>query len=323
MGHEIRNGKMEVPLSSLDAVHHCNLSCRACNHFAPMADEYAVDPAQVARDLSALGHYYHSQIFALCGGEPLLHPQLPDVIAAVRRSGIADHIRVYTNGLLLRQAPEALWRSVDSIRVTVYPGTIGRGDIREARRRARAHGVYLAPVYSPTFRETFSELGTVDDRLVSRIFSSCQFAHVYQCHAVCDGYLYRCPRGAYIPRYAQRKSGAELLRDGLKIAPSSTFADDLWRFLHSQEPLAACRHCLGSVGRAVPHVQEPRGSLRPPRSTEELLDWRRLEKLERTGSPAPPSWLQAVTRLWHASPSVLRTNPKLLRFVAAIRERVK
>jgi len=322
MAYVIRDGKIQVPLSSLDPAHHCNLSCRACNHFAPWADEYFVDPDRVARDLSALGRFYHGETLALCGGEPLLHPQLPDVFAAVRDSGIADHIRVYTNGTLLRRAPDAFWSSVDSIRVTVYPGTIGRGDVQAARRRARAHGVHLAPVYSPTFRETFSELGTDDDRLVARIFSTCLFAHVYLCHVICDGYLFRCPRAVYIPRYALRQSGPEALRDGLKIEPSASFLDDLWRFLLGQEPLVACRHCLGSVGQPVPHAQEPSRSSRPPRSTEELLDWRRLQTLERRASLAPSSWVERITDLWHASPSALRSNPLLLRFVATVRQKV-
>jgi MoaA/NifB/PqqE/SkfB family radical SAM enzyme len=83
-------------LAHIIPTRRCNLSCSYCNEFddyskpVPLADMYRrVDK------LAALG----SNIISMSGGEPLLHPELDDIIARIRSHGcIAGMI---TNGYLL------------------------------------------------------------------------------------------------------------------------------------------------------------------------------------------------------------------------------
>jgi len=46
--------------------------------------------------------------FRLNGDEPFLHPELLEVVAAIRGSGIADKITLVTNGVQLHKASEEL-----------------------------------------------------------------------------------------------------------------------------------------------------------------------------------------------------------------------
>jgi MoaA/NifB/PqqE/SkfB family radical SAM enzyme len=83
-------------LAHIIPTRRCNLSCAYCNEYdnfskpVPLADMYRrVD------QLAALG----TNIISMSGGEPLLHPELDDIIARIRSHGaIAGMI---TNGYLL------------------------------------------------------------------------------------------------------------------------------------------------------------------------------------------------------------------------------
>jgi len=92
------NGTIFSDALEVDVVDHCNITCRSCVHLSPIAPKAFVDPEQLERDLSLLARCFALR-FILVGGEPMLHPRLPSVADAVRRSGIADKIILLTNGV--------------------------------------------------------------------------------------------------------------------------------------------------------------------------------------------------------------------------------
>jgi hypothetical protein len=240
---------------------HCNLRCRACAYLSPVMPAATVAPAQIQRDLTVLARSYHALEARVLGGEPLLHPELVAVLQAIRASGVSDTIRVITNGLLLARMPADFW------------------NIAMAARTAENHGVRLRLKYFHYFRESYTELGTGDSRLVERIYKTCQMANVWRCNTIFNGHLYRCPQSAFIPSIIHRPG----LGDGLPITDSPAFTRRLLEFLESPEPLDACTNCLGSVGRLFRHTQTPRAAWRTQQQhhTEELVDWEHLQTLER------------------------------------------
>jgi MoaA/NifB/PqqE/SkfB family radical SAM enzyme len=86
-------------LAHIIPMRRCNLACTYCNEFdktsepVPLATLY-----QRIDKLAALG----TTIMTISGGEPLLHPQLDDVIRHARKHGIIAG--VITNGYLLTAA---------------------------------------------------------------------------------------------------------------------------------------------------------------------------------------------------------------------------
>ena len=324
MSFEIRNGKIQARECLLNAVHHRNLSCRACSHLSPRAKKFFVDPDKVLNDLSILAKYYHPKHVSLMGGEPLLHPDLFGVVEAIRKSGISERIRIVTNGILLGQMPDLLWQSVDQVHISLYPGyRISVEELQVFQQRAREHGVDLELRYVDRFRESYTELGTTDARLVHRIYSTCQSAHICHCHTVCDGHFYRCSQSVFSPRLLQGSSEPSAVCDGLKLAHSETFGDDLLNFLLVEKPLESCRYCLGTVGRRFPHMQESRRVSRTPHSTEELVDWEYLEKLEKADNLfAPPCWLHVANtlakRALASMPPAVQLLPVVSRVIATV-----
>ena len=74
----------------------CNLACTYCNEFDDVSKPVAI--AEMRRRIDELGRLGTS-VITISGGEPLLHPELDDVIRRIRHTGaIAGMI---TNGYLL------------------------------------------------------------------------------------------------------------------------------------------------------------------------------------------------------------------------------
>ena len=77
-------------------IRRCNLSCTYCNEYDDFSKPVPTD-VMISRinRLADLG----TSILTLSGGEPLLHPDLDDIIAAMRRRGVIAGM--ITNGYLL------------------------------------------------------------------------------------------------------------------------------------------------------------------------------------------------------------------------------
>ncbi len=74
----------------------CNLACTYCNEFDDVSDPVPLD--EMLRRIDHLGRLGTS-VITISGGEPLLHPELDEIIARIRKTGaIAGMI---TNGYLL------------------------------------------------------------------------------------------------------------------------------------------------------------------------------------------------------------------------------
>lgn len=277
------DNRIRVAFCELQVVHHCNLSCRSCNHLSPVMPHHFADPETVFKDFHNLAKNLRPSHIKLLGGEPLLHPQLIEVIDAVRQSGISQKIQLLTNGLLLPKMTDAFWEKIDRLRITLYPGAeLSEGRMREIRERADCHHVHIRLDRVDTFRVAYSEFGTRDDRLVQRIFDTCKLAHTWRCQTVTQGHFYRCSPSSYLPRVIHSHLLPHPLVDGLKVNASPGFDRRLWRFLTSPAPLSSCHHCLGSIGKSMAWEPRQRKTWRAAQAcpTESLVNWSLLETLE-------------------------------------------
>jgi len=77
-------------------IRRCNLSCTYCNEFDDFSKPVPLE--EMYQRIDRLGEM-GTAIVTISGGEPLLHPQLDEVIAQIRRNGIMAGM--ITNGYLL------------------------------------------------------------------------------------------------------------------------------------------------------------------------------------------------------------------------------
>ena len=110
--------RLELFALEVNAVLHCNLSCVGCSHASPVSERAFSDPAQVARDMVALATAVTAEEVRVLGGEPLLHPRLPEMLRAIGSSGISGRIRVITNGTRLHLRSWDWLTSTDEVYVS-------------------------------------------------------------------------------------------------------------------------------------------------------------------------------------------------------------
>jgi organic radical activating enzyme len=230
----------------INAVWHCNLACVACTHASPVAERGLADPDVVRADLSRLGKVAYVNEVRVLGGEPLLHPRLPELLQAVRDGGLPATIRVSTNGTRLH-ATDFRWLDyVDEVHVSRYPGTrVDAEALEEMARRCRLAAKTLIVKDFHAFRHVWPTEPLTPSQ-TQAVFDTCQQAHGWSCHTVHDGHVYLCPVSAD-PGFRDREA--------CPIEPVSTLAERLAQFLYRSTPLRACRRCLGTVGKKITHQQ--------------------------------------------------------------------
>ena len=257
LGYELRDGKVITQSLEYSVAYHCNLRCAHCSHLSPYATRQFPSLESFVSDVTALGAVLHAKTLRLLGGEPLLHPQIADFAVAAKRSGIADQVMVTTNGVLLDRAGDSFWDAVDLVLVTEYPGICLDEQLARATVRARASGAELWRYPVSRFRTTIVTEPHPMDWITAAIYHACEDVHLFQCHMVHEGYLYKCAVPPFLPEYVTRlrRGGYVPQRDGLAVHRSRDLFRDLQAFLTSGDVPESCRYCLGYLGVERDHRQ--------------------------------------------------------------------
>lgn len=258
--YAIREGRIDVESVELHVVEHCNLRCAQCCNVSPYLDERVSSAAEVRAACDRIAEVLRPSVLKIMGGEPLLHPDLPGVLRAVRASGVAPRVRLFTNGLLLRTMTDETFALLDEITVSSYASAPVKAEIvAETEARARRFDVVLNVKDVTTFTTVLSASPRSDEE-VQRAYDACWLRH--RCLVVRDGVFYKCTRAAYHADYHARVDveqcdpDPEATQRAVGIPLSAP--DFAWRaaaYLSERTPLASCRHCFGSAGPLAPHVQ--------------------------------------------------------------------
>ena len=152
------------------------------------------------------------------------------------------------------------------MRVSLYPGASPpAAALERAAARARESGVKLRVARYEEFRTSLVTTPHPADWTTRMIFRTCRMAG--HCLMLYEGRLYKCACPPFLPDYLAKlgRAGYDPAVDALDIHAAPDLLAALGRFLASREPLEACRHCLGSVGKMRPHRQLSRAEATDPR----------------------------------------------------------
>jgi hypothetical protein len=250
--------KLRVSAVEYNLTEHCNLSCYQCDHASPLVAKKFASLTEFERDMRALSQAVDLGELRLVGGEPLLHPQLLDFMRITREGGIAERIKVYTNGVLLHTMPDEFWAETDVLWISTYPGVRRRLSDEAIAAKCAEHGVVLdlRPVITE-FNRTCINNPVEDENLVRRIFRQCKMANEYECFAIYEGMFFRCSVAPFTQKRLALAGiefpGPEV--DGIPIHGNPHLAEEIEGRLKSNEPLKACTYCLGSSGPMIGHRQ--------------------------------------------------------------------
>lgn len=249
---------MRAPTLDVDVVSHCNLNCASCCHFSPAASPAFLSLEDYKRDLGKLARIEGLATFfdaiVLMGGEPLLHPGLPELIWATRRHLPELQLRVASNGLLLKSMGSEFWdamRAADcKLVLTLYPTGL---DYEALFELARAHGVKTgisggvaeSGVVSRLLRTPLDVEGLQDP---TTSFNGCPLGGFSL--QLLDGKIFPCNRGALLGIANERfgTTFAHEVDDYLKLDAIRS-VEDIDSMRRRAHPM--CRYCVTSLDERI------------------------------------------------------------------------
>ena len=109
----------DVPAALLDVVRGCNCKCSACFNRRPPSHKPI---SAVREELAAIQRLRNVKGVGITGGEPLLHPQIDDVVRLIRDQGLSP--AMLTNGILWNADVAGRLRAagLDTVMFHIQPG---------------------------------------------------------------------------------------------------------------------------------------------------------------------------------------------------------
>lgn len=223
-------------------VEHCNLACKRCGHFSPLAPKHEADPTAFERDLRQLAIHLDVARIRLMGGEPTLHSNPMAFVNAAHAVFPKADLRVATNGTRLKAMPNAFWeacrRANAAIDLSLYPVMDKAGPAIEAI--CAREGVKLNLYRKPEF---FSWINPRGDSEPRRAMTYCR--SLFYCPFLKDGRLYVCALPSNMPYYNQRFGQSIPTDPGIDIYESGLDGHRILERLNT--PVATCRFCTCAV----------------------------------------------------------------------------
>lgn len=108
------------PYIEIPVVAGCNLKCNNCSFFCNYIDEnFYVDIEELRKDIKELSKKIDIKRIRILGGEPLLHPEVCNILVSAREIFPESEICIVTNGILLPQMGESFWKTLIDERIAL------------------------------------------------------------------------------------------------------------------------------------------------------------------------------------------------------------
>ena len=227
-----------------DVVGHCNLNCRSCYHFSPLAENDFVKTEVFEKDFARLSELAgrDNDNIDIMGGEPLLHPELTTLMEIARKY-FDGPVNIVTNGLLLEHMSDAFWESCNKnnirIIVTRYPVKL---NIKRIKELAGKHGVTLKFRLQFMHEHTWCRLpfDLSGSQNIKKNFKLCLVANF--CIFLRDGKLSTCCLPLLIGRFNNQfgENMETACNDYIDIYEVNDI-NEVYKFV--SRPISFCRYC--------------------------------------------------------------------------------
>lgn len=224
---------------------HCNLNCKGCSHFSPISPKYNMPFELYCNDLQQLSKVFHGKAkrIHIMGGEPLLHPQLNDILTQTRNCFPKAKIRLVTNGKLYHTLTAGFWEVCRKnhiiISPTKYPYDIDYDDFKRIAKSNHVRYQYMNGLkrIKKLKKYPFDLTGS---QSAQESFRLCTQAN--QCITLKNGRLYPCSTAAYADIFNQYYNENLIVSemDCVNIYETQNAQEILKKLAR---PIPFCRYC--------------------------------------------------------------------------------
>lgn len=229
----------------ISLVEHCNLNCKYCSHFSPLADKIFANIEATEYGLKLLKNIIGDNLeeIRLLGGEPLLHPQINDFCRMVRSYFNNANIDIVTNGILLSKLPSEFWSVCHmnriNIKITKYPIKL---NIAEISKVASDYNVKLLFTNRSKLIKLMNHmpLDIEGGQDFSRNFANCYSSY---CTNLKGSILMPCPIVASIEHFNKYfNKNLTLSKEDCLDLSTVTSIKEIEEFLNKPKPF--CSYCM-------------------------------------------------------------------------------
>ena len=220
-----------------EIVEHCNLNCKGCSHYSNICEKTFIDARVLAQHFDRLNKLFgYIYTISILGGEPLLHPDIIEIIEYTRRKFPLSKIRIVTNGLLLDKMPEDFFKSCHKNRILINISKYQplENKIDEIKKILSSFKVkYFITSTIRTFSAKLNTKGNFDKE---KSFKICKHR---ECTTLRNDKIYLCPIAAYIDKYNKYFNKNIIEPKGINIYSSSS--KQIFDYLKTPEE--TCKYC--------------------------------------------------------------------------------
>lgn len=217
---------------------HCNLNCKGCGHFCPLAEPEFADIKQYKKDFKRLSELFSNiREIRILGGEPLLHKNINDFFKVTRENFPTSRISLVTNGILLPKMEQKFWDTLNKysieINMTQYP-TLETFKVK-AEELAAKNNIRL---YFSKVTQFWKGLNLNGYGPKESMFASCKGKI---CHFLKKGTMSVCGMPHHLEHF-NKKFNRNVPMDGIiDIHSPNITGEDIIK--HFNTPFETCRYC--------------------------------------------------------------------------------
>ena len=207
-----KDGRVRVPTIEVSLAHECNLKCKYCFHHSPFRTGL-VPKARIADSFDKWSRKIVPKCVILTGGEPLLNPDVVEIVADAAHYWQQSQCEVWTNGILLPRVAEDVLRGFAKHHALVYISqSLDTEEYRELLKESllRLKQFNIRYKVFEAFRSWRCDYDIDGDGVPVPYRSNPAVAHSHcpakRCTLVCGDHLYRCNFLSFISTALQEKA---------------------------------------------------------------------------------------------------------------------
>jgi len=183
-------------------VSHCNLNCKSCDHFSPLAKKWEISIEEFENTLNKLSYLCKIERLVLIGGEPLLHTNLIKLVELSYQYFPKSRIVIFTNALLLKKQKMNFYQILKKynvlIQITKYPIKF---DYDSVIKIVTAIGIEVSVENDYVDKDNWMQYNLYWKENDDNEHKHCYPRDHLECIQVIDGKLFGCHLGAYSKYY--------------------------------------------------------------------------------------------------------------------------